>query len=252
MERVKEILKNLNVIDAIYQGFDSCGIAKTDDNLRQAGFGFHKITDSFDSTVVLTEEVGQLIDKMRLLQQATSFEQPFALLGGMQLDDENKPVIVFSKFVEDKNASKNRYSAHMTPEMLSEINEYLEAPISVSKVLLLGHTHPVVDAQKETIPGVKGAIVDALCNMEGNPLKLRNSGLNISVGDVSHLVQVQDGLGRGVLVLQGIVLQNGEFNVIFYDGSTIQSLDNVCEVKENHLVQRPNFRDDILPIEKKQ
>ena len=68
--------------------------------MKHAGFGFHNISDNFDSTVIITKEVGQLIDKTRILQKQSNFEQPFAILGTLQIDEENNPIIMFDKFIE--------------------------------------------------------------------------------------------------------------------------------------------------------
>lgn len=247
VEKVKEVLKNLNVIDYIYQAFDSSNIDLNDDNLRRAGFGFHKIGNSFNSSIILLEEIGQYIDNIKKLQQDENVEYPFALLGALQLDDSGNPLIIFNKFVDDNNAIKEKYSSNFNKKMIADINEFLRSDSIVNKVLLLGHTHPVVNIEKDVIPSEKSLIVDSLFNLKNNPLKLRDSGLNISVSDVMQLIQIQENVGRNVMVLQGIMLANGELNIMFYDGSTITSIDNVYQICDNRLVAKQNFRSDTLP-----
>lgn len=242
MEKIKEILRKLNVIDNIYQAFDMNNIEINNENLKRAGFGFHKITDSIESTIVLTETVSLFIDKIRNLQHSEDFEQPFALLGIMQLDDKGNPLILFDKFIEEKNLSKNRYSSNLSESMIENINKYLSSAEIPNKVLLLGHTHPIVDFKKQIIPKNKKEVINALFSLKNNPLKLRDNGLNISVSDINQLVQVQENIGRNTMVLQGIVLQNGELNIMFYDGSTIKSLDNVFVYQNNNLSPKQNFR----------
>lgn len=247
MEKTKEVLKSLNVINYIRQAFDDANIKLTDNNLRRAGFGFHKIEDSFNSNIILLEEIGQYIDDIKALQHDVNVEHSFALLGTLQLDDDGVPLITFDNFVDDNNTVKKKYSSNLSEKMIADINEFLGLDSITNKVLLLGHTHPIVNMDKDLISSEKGLIIDALLNLENNPLMLRDTGLNISVSDVMQVIQIQENIGRTVMVLQGIMLPNGELNVIFYDGSTIKSIDNVYQICGNELVAQQNFRSDTIP-----
>lgn len=219
MEKIKEILRNLSVDDIIIQGFKQNNIELTDTNLSHAGFGFHNISDNFDSTVIITKEVGQLIDKTRILQKQSNFEQPFAILGTLQIDEENNPIIMFDKFIEATHATKNKYSASLDEKMLVDINSFLKDNTMTNKVLLFGHTHPIVQNVIET-NGEKRKIIKSLYGLNNNPLKLRGMGLNISVADIKQLVQVQEHLGWEYWCYKGFHYKM--VNLIYYSMTGIQ------------------------------
>lgn len=194
--------------------------------------------------MILTETVSLFIDKVKYLQSSLDCEQSFVLLGQMQLDREGNPLILFDKYIENKALSNKKYSSNLSVNMIEDINKFLKSSEILNKVLLLGHTHPIIDLEKQEISQNKKEVINALYSLKDNPLKLRDNGLNISVSDINQLVQVQENIGRNIIVLQGIVLQNGELNIVFYDGSTIKSLDNVFVYKNNNLLSKNNFRNE--------
>lgn len=244
MENIKKALENLSVIDEIYTAFEKNGLEKTDENLKCAGFGFHKITESLGATVVLTDPVDQFVDRIRQVQQDENAEQPFVLLGRLGAGDNSGLLILFDEFIEDNVSNKKEYSASYDKHLMNGINQLLGLTDIANKVVLLGHTHPIVSTDGAALPEDKSAVASALFGLEGNPLKLRKTGLNISVADVGQLIHAQEQAGREVLVLQGIVLQNGEFNIIFWDGDSLRTLDNVYGLRDEELSPRKNFRGD--------
>lgn len=241
MEKIKEVLKNLAVFDILYQAFDEKNIDFTDENLKHAGFGFHNIIESFDSTIIMQEHVGSFVERVKNLQQEEKLEQPFALLGFLQLDEKGSPFIIFDDFVGNDSIVKQRQSASYDKRMLNEINQFLRGSVT-NKVLLLGHTHPIESKNDGQV--YENIVYSTLSALENNPLQLRNHGLNISVADIAQLVHTQEQVGRNILVLSGIVLSNGEFNIIFYDGTTIQSLDHIYWMHNGDVVVKQNFRND--------
>lgn len=245
MEKVKDVLKNLNLLDNIYNVFTEHNIEVNDNNLKSGGFGFHAITESLPATVLLVDNTEHFVDKIKTLQETENLEQPFILLGSLQQDIEGNPLIIFDKFIGNESASKSKYSARLSSKMLKELNIFLNDKTISNKVILFGHTHPIVNHMDEDMSLEKNNAYKVLSNMEGNPLKLREFGMNISMGDVIQLVNYKELLQQKATVLQGIVLANGEFNIIFFDGKTLKSLDNIYQINfDNTIISRQNFRDD--------
>lgn len=249
-ENVKRVLENLGVTNIIHRGLMESNIYLTDEMLNHAGFGFEMIKESLPSKVILAKKVNTFLLKMREKQEFKSLEQSFALFGQISMDNDGKVIIFLSEYAEDTDSNNSITSTTIGDELLSKINAFLNNDEKSNKVLLLGHTHPFRIDIESNLPENKKKIIDSMYNLSENPLKLRESGLNISVNDVKLLVDAQEEATRNNFVLQGIALPNGEFNVLFYDGSSIQSLDEIYVFDGNEMTSIPTFRNDIFPQKK--
>ena len=252
MSELVKILENLGVLDDIKTTLLFNDIDSTEENMASTGFGFAKITESFESTLALSEEVYNFVSRMRKKQDKELMEQPFALTGNLGIDNDNTPIIYLNEFLEDTDGIRKATSGCGGDAFYQRVNAYLNNHENINKVLLMGHTHPDMEklsAQEGFIDENVG-IREASESLVDNPLKLRKRGLNISVGDVVQLIKAQNSASRTNFILSGIALPNGEFNILFYNGTTIQSLDNVFVVRGEKLESIPNFKTDTTIIKK--
>ena len=252
MNEIKQVLENLGVLEDVETALSISGTEQTDENITNAGFGFAKITETLESMLVLSEDVYNFVSLMREKQNTELAEQPFALIGNLGMDTNNKPIIYLNEFIEDKDGTRKATSGKGGNDFYQRINNYLNNHENINKVLLLGHTHPDIDklSSQEGFVDENINIREVSESLEGNPLKLRKRGLNISVGDIQQLVNAQNSASRTTFVLSGIALPNGEFNVLFYNGTTIQSLDSVFVVHGENLEAIQNFRNNSTRVKK--
>ena len=244
MNETKKALENLGVLTDIEHTLATNNIEQTDENLTSSGFGFAKITESFEATLILSKEVYDFVAYMRKKQAKDLTEQPFALIGNLDLDSSNNPLIYLNKFIEDTDGVRKETHGRGGDSLYKKVNEYLNNNENINKVLLMGHTHPDMEklSLKDGFIDNNAILREAFETITGNPLELRKRGLNVSVGDIVQLISTQNSASRANFILLGIALPNDELNVLFYNGTTIQSLDNIFVVRGKELESIPNFR----------
>lgn len=246
MEEIKNVLEKLGVLKDIAASLLNYNIEQTDENFAKSGFGFARITESFSSILVLKEEIYNFINNMRDKQDKELMEQQFALTGNLGIGGDGKPIICLLNYIEDTTGIKRTTSTRGGEDFYKKINEYVNNNEDINKVLLLGHTHPDIDKllSQDDFSDEIVNIREATESLPDNPLKLRKRGLNVSFSDISQLINAQNSASRENFILLGIVLPNGELNVLFYNGRTIQSLDEIYVIRGESLEPIPTFRND--------
>ncbi|MCI8347166.1 MAG: hypothetical protein HFJ12_04385 [Bacilli bacterium] len=241
-EDVKKVLEQLGVLDTILETFSQRKIPITSETLSQAGFGFEMLSNSFESMIIITEDIKKFLSYIKDKQKSESLEQAFALFGQLSISDDNQPVIFLNQYVEDLKCEKKLNTNITSRELFQQVNKFLNNNHIRNKVLLLGHTHPLRKDIEIEMTNEKKYIMDSINDLENNPLKVRENGLNLSLGDVASLIHYQKQATRNNFLLEGIVLPNGEFNILYYDGNTIQLLNHVYVMKDDKLESIKSFR----------
>ncbi len=241
-EDIKKVLERLGVLDITLETFSQHNIPITLETLSQAGFGFEMLSDSFESMIIITEDIKKFLSYIKDKQKFESLEQAFALFGQVSMSDDNQIVIFLNQYIEDSKCERKLNTNIMSKELFQQVNEFLNNRKIRNKVLLLGHTHPLRKDIDIEMTDEKKYIMDAINGLEDNPLKVRENGLNLSLGDVTSLIHYQKQATRNNFLLEGIVLPNEEFNILYYDGITIQLLNHVYVMKDDKLESIKSFR----------
>lgn len=237
MEEIIKLLNNLGVKDYIEQTFNANGIPFNEDNLIRVAIGFGLIKDVLPISIILNQEVSSFISKMQLKQQTYNTEQGFALIGKVQVDDNGNNTIFVDEFVENNDGLSSEISGSWGQNSFQKVVDKTIESSSNLKVLFLCHTHP----NMEMVENDKYShIRDAIENILDNPLNLREKGLNPSLGDIRQLLSLNHYF-PGVMKFIGILLPNGEFNILAYNGQVLQQISNVFTKNNSIFYQFPTF-----------
>lgn len=245
MEEIIKLLDNLGVWNYIKETFIINGIPINKDNLIRVAIGFGLIKDNSSISIILNKKIYDFISKMQIKQKNTNFEQGFALIGNVFINDKGSNTILIDEFIENNDGISSEINGSWGQKSFQKVIDAITAPSSSIKVLLLCHTHP----NMETIENDNYAhIRDAIENIPDNPLDLRKKGLNPSLGDILQLLSLNH-FFPGIMKFIGILLPNGEFNFLTYDGASLKQIPNVFIKTNDGTYSFPTFLINNLQTE---
>ncbi len=245
MEEIMKLLNNLDIYDYVEQAFNTNGIPLNEDSLIRVAIGFGLIKDVLPIEIILTQKVFDFIFRMQSKQKAFNFEQGFALIGTVQVNDSGINKIIVDDYVENSDGLSSEISGTWGQNSFQKVITKIIEPSQRPKVLLLCHTHPNMRIVKnDNYSNIRTAIE----NITDNPLQLREQGLNPSLGDIKQLVSLTKYF-PGIMKFIGILLPNGEFNFLSYNGNTIQQIPNVFAKTSNGIYSFPTFTTNKTFIE---
>lgn len=252
-DEVKQVLDNLGVLNLIYEAFNEHDIPISDENLYKAGFGFHKIKDTYGPKVIIEEEVMKNLKQLYAFQTQKQKEQTFALLGFVTSVDE-ETIFFINRYVEGDDSDSTIRSTSFSKTFTEQINNYINSSQIHNRLVLMGHTHPDLDnvQTNKEINYQENEVQKAIFDKDKNDSSflLRKAGLNISVPDITHLIHFSNDVNgkSDVLIGTAILLPRMELNILFYANNTIQFCDDVASFDEdgirpiNNFLTSPNSR----------
>lgn len=245
MDEIINLLYDLEIWDVIKKTFIENNIPINYDNLRRIAIGFGLIKENSSISITLNKKTYDFICSMQLKQKKINFEQGFALIGNVLADNNGNNTIFINKFIENTDGLSSETNGSWGQKSFKKVIDEMTSPALNLKVLLLCHTHPNMEIIKNDDYAI---IRNAIENIPNNPLVLRKQGLNPSIGDILQLLAMNHYF-PGVMKFIGILLPNGEFNFLSYDGTSLKQISNVFIKTDNGAFPFPTFLVNDFQIE---
>lgn len=158
-----------------------------------------------EKAIILSDDVQFMLDEINKLTLEQGKEIPF-FLTGERLEDET---IKYDGIIVGKAQSER---AADFSNITNQLNKYVnENKDNDTRIVCHGHTHPTIG-------------------------DFHN---NFSITDLGAYVNFKNNEGFGKIDTMGLVLVNGNYNFIEYDGKEFQTLPNVLrEIEENEKYQK--------------